>query len=373
LLVTSRLVVARLALWWRLLALAVLRTVLIDPNLRGRDQRRPWVRALAAVHPSVRLCALLLLLLLLHGLWMVRPSWAKDAECTALQLGALHLCGALMQQAAALAVAGAVGGVLWSTLRRASAEEAKDAELTEQPLAAACSSAAYYWEPEERLAELRQRGVESANWAVDTKLSTETVGVFTNWYTQAVWVAFRGSYSMSDWASNIRRVVPGDEERSPSFQASLAVARAAQRKYVLYKSLLLTGHSRGGNMADSFGRKLGLRSIGINPATWGKVFRSQEPAVESITARTADLISVLESFPSSERRVVFRWPEGASTALGACLGLAACRLLLSAVVRRGLLQPLPAAALSWALSLACVATIIGYITWMHSVLRFTMR
>ena len=56
-------------------------------------------------------------------------------------------------------------------------------------------------------------------------------------------------------------------------------------------------------MADLFGRKLGLRSIGINPATWGKMFKETEPAVESITHRTADIISVLESFSTFDRQV----------------------------------------------------------------------
>ena len=80
-------------------------------------------------------------------------------------------------------------------------------------------------------------------------------------------------------------------------------ARQAQHKYVLFNSIQLTGHSRGGNMADLFGRTLGLRSIAQNPATWGKVFKEQEPAVESITARSADVISLLESFSTHDRKV----------------------------------------------------------------------
>ena len=147
-------------------------------------------------------------------------------------------------------------------------------------------------------------------------------------------VAFRGSYSVSDWASNIKSVMPGDEERSTSFLANLETARAAQRKYSLYRSFVLTGHSRGGNMADLFGRKLGVRSIGIDPASWGKQFRAQEPPVEAITARTADLVSVLESFPSYERRVDFRWPRGATAFLAACVALAACRIALLGWVRQ---------------------------------------
>ena len=45
------------------------------------------------------------------------------------------------------------------------AQERKDGELPDEDLAAAASSAAYMPDGE-RLAELRERGVESANWRV---------------------------------------------------------------------------------------------------------------------------------------------------------------------------------------------------------------
>ena len=72
--------------------------------------------------------------------------------------------------------------------------------------------------------------------------------------------------------------MPGDEENSPSFQRGLRTARRARGKYLLYRSMLLTGHARGGAMADFAGRKLGLPSTTFNPATWGKAFRSEECA-----------------------------------------------------------------------------------------------
>ena len=117
------------------------------------------------------------------------------------------------------------------------------------------------------------------------------------------------------------------------------MARRARRKYVLFHVIRLTGHSRGGSMADYVGRELGLPSLQINPGSWGKLFREEQaataphprpspspspspslspspsphphpqppaptnspsrpnahqPAVESLTARTADIISILE-------------------------------------------------------------------------------
>ena len=153
--------------------------------------------------------------------------------------------------------------------------------------------------------------MESRNWAVDDELSTETCGVFFNRHEQAVIVAYRGTLTFKDWGSNLRRIVPGDEERSPSFQAAVETARRARDKYLLYRSILLTGHSRGGAMADFAGRKLGLPSTTFNPATWGKVLREQEPARQSVTTRTADVVSMLEVFFPGDRRVSSQrwWPK----------------------------------------------------------------
>ena len=62
-------------------------------------------------------------------------------------------------------------------------------------------------------------------------------------------------------------------------------------------------------MADFAGRKLGLPSIQLNPATWGKAFRTQDPAVSSTSVRTADIVSVLEAFAAGDRSVRFQWPR----------------------------------------------------------------
>ena len=56
------------------------------------------------------------------------------------------------------------------------------------------------------------------------------------------------------------------------------MARRARRKYVLFKAIRLTGHSRGGSMADYIGRELGLPSLQINPGSWGKLFREEQVA-----------------------------------------------------------------------------------------------
>lgn len=55
------------------------------------------------------------------------------------------------------------------------------------------------------------------------------------------------------------------------------MARRARRKYVLFHAIRLTGHSRGGSMADYIGRALGLPSLQINPGTWGKLLREEDP------------------------------------------------------------------------------------------------
>ena len=76
-------------------------------------------------------------------------------------------------------------------------------------------------------------------------------------------------------------------------------------------------------MADLFGRRLGLKSIQINPATWGKLFKHEDEAVESISLRSADLISLLETFPTKGRQVRFRMPKNCTSASSSPFSLAA--------------------------------------------------
>ena len=59
----------------------------------------------------------------------------------------------------------------------------------------------------QRLQELRDRGVLSLNWRVDRQLSTPTAAVFVNYHTQTVVVAYRGSVTLGDWASNAKTVL----------------------------------------------------------------------------------------------------------------------------------------------------------------------
>ena len=232
---------------------------------------------------------------------------------------------------------------------RGAREEAKDTLLTEELRAAAAASAAYEGTPEKRQLELNTRGVDSGNWRVDPELSSEAVGVFVNAHTQEVIVAFRGTATLGDWGSNLRRIVPGDEANSPSFKFGLEAARRARDKYLLYRSILLTGHSRGGAMADFVGRKLGLPSATFNPATWGKVIRGQEePARRSVTSKTpADLVSLLEAFMPGDRDVTLRMPKNLALLLflpclgAACIALAWLLGALSAAC-------MPSEATAWA-------------------------
>ena len=105
---------------------------------------------------------------------------------------------------------------------RAPAQSASEAQRAEKN--------AYFAERLARLRELAIRGVESKNWRVDMGLSTLKTTVLVNSHTQTVIVAFRGSYSVGDWASNIRRIVPGDEDKSQSFQDAERVALDQRRR-----------------------------------------------------------------------------------------------------------------------------------------------
>ena len=108
----------------------------------------------------------------------------------------------------------------------------------------------------------------------------------------------------------------------------LATARRARDKYLLYQSVLLTGHSRGGAMADFVGRKLGLPCATFNPATWGKVLRgAEEPAARSVTAKTpSDLVSFLETFVPGDRQIVLRLPKNLRALLALPLLAIVCLL-----------------------------------------------
>lgn len=184
-----------LGTYTKLILITLSRYALIDFHIRGRDQRRPWVLALANVHPAWRLmlCASAVFVALLP--WLLREL-LSDEQCRSIQLLTIYLCGALVKAGAALALCIAIVASVLLALSRAALEEMKDDGLTEELYAAACASAAYQRTPAERLTELHARGVESRNWRVDKQLSTETVAIFFNWYSQAVWVAFRGTWSL---------------------------------------------------------------------------------------------------------------------------------------------------------------------------------
>ena len=209
-----------------------LRQLLVDERIRGRDQRHIWLQLLAVLHPRIRLTLVLLMIIASITFWL-RPGWSPQ-RCimvTLPQIWNIPLCRAWLALGTAV---GIVTSILAFTLYRlyiGIIEEQKDNALSEELLAAAASCAAYEGTVEHRLAELRRRGVESANWQVDADLSEETIAVFFNWHDQRVVVAFRGSASFEDWASNFRRIIPGDLESSPSFQHALDVTRAVQVRH----------------------------------------------------------------------------------------------------------------------------------------------
>ena len=255
-----------------------LRWLLIDDRVRGKDQRTAWLRALSRLHPRYRLALTVLVAFFVYASWL-RPGWTE--QCVPLSVGppsVRTVCRAVVALVSVACLVATVIGALVVGTYRGLHEERKDAALSEEQLAAAAASAAYEGSAVARLAELRARGVDSENWRVDDELSCDTVAVFYNPFDQRILVAFRGTATLSDWASNLRRIVPGDEEHSPSFQHGLRIARAVQDKYVLVPSILLTGHSRGGSMADFAGRKLGLPSTTFNPAVGACVCRMRTHA-----------------------------------------------------------------------------------------------
>ena len=115
---------------------------LIDRNKRGRDQRRFWVLAIAAIHPAYRLTGFLLLIILAYAVLRVLPEY-QASECSALRLGALRLAGIACRAAVQLALSllAALGALTFAavTLSRAGLEELKDRDLSDEHLAAAAS------------------------------------------------------------------------------------------------------------------------------------------------------------------------------------------------------------------------------------------
>lgn len=206
------------------LASPFLALLFINRDRRGRDQRYPWVRLIAALHPAWRLG---LASAFVAGI-AYRGGWG-DNTCTALRFGSVLACAAMVELGAATVIAASALALLIAFYLRDERAESKDYGLTELDLAAAASSAAYA-PVGQRIAELHARGVESGNWVEDTALSTDVVAVLYNRHTQTCLVAFRGSITRGDWASNLKSVLPGREDESRSFRIALEAARAAQFK-----------------------------------------------------------------------------------------------------------------------------------------------
>mmetsp|Transcript_20801 Transcript_20801/g.63657 ORF Transcript_20801/g.63657 Transcript_20801/m.63657 type:complete len:122 (-) Transcript_20801:290-655(-) len=121
-------------------------------------------------------------------------------------------------------------------------------------------------------------------------------------------------------------------------------------------------------MADFCGRRLGLPSIQINPGMGVKVFQKENnhiPAVSSVTARSADVVSIMEMVHAMDRKVVFRWPSRSLRALAFQLFLFLVSAAMAVLAKSGWLKTAGAVGILAALS--------AYIVWMHSVLRFTKK
>ena len=115
---------------------------LIDDDRRGADQRQPWVRAVAAVHPVWRTSAVLTVTAIVGALIWVQEA-VSQGQCTAWQLGTLIVCRALLQLGLLAAAVVALAMLLAVSNRLAGLEELKDYGLGGEDLMAAASCAAY--------------------------------------------------------------------------------------------------------------------------------------------------------------------------------------------------------------------------------------
>lgn len=130
-------------------------------------------------------------------------------------------------------------------------------------------------------------------------------------------------------------------------------------------------------MADFVGRKLGLPAVTFNPATWGKVLHEQEPARLSVTTRTNDVVSVLETLFPGDRQVRSRRAKGAERLLVMPAIGVVCFLLGIFAARFGWLDFFESVAeADWLRrvgALACVLGLLGYYLANHPVTNFTVR
>ena len=115
---------------------------LIDSDRRGADQRQPWVRAVAAVHPVWRTSAALTVTAIVGALIWVQEA-VSQGQCTAWQLGTLIVCRALLQLGLLAVAVVALAMLLAVSNRLAALEELKDHGLSNEDAMAAFSCAAY--------------------------------------------------------------------------------------------------------------------------------------------------------------------------------------------------------------------------------------
>ena len=121
---------------------ALVDKALIDSDRRGADQRQPWVRAVAAVHPVWRTSAALTVTAIVGALIWVQEA-VSQGQCTAWQLGTLIVCRALLQLGLLAVAVVALAMLLAVSNRLAALEELKDHGLSNEDAMAAFSCAAY--------------------------------------------------------------------------------------------------------------------------------------------------------------------------------------------------------------------------------------
>mmetsp|Transcript_47266 Transcript_47266/g.94191 ORF Transcript_47266/g.94191 Transcript_47266/m.94191 type:complete len:355 (-) Transcript_47266:1258-2322(-) len=249
--------------------------LLVNKNVFGRDQRALMVRAFSFVHPREYIVTFLVLTLAVIAWWL--QSVKRMGQCVPPQSCLFKIICQVGEQMCSTALAHSVRAfiavaVLTVTVVSAAAahalrgwlEEKKDAELTWEDRAAAASNAAYA-EKSKRCDELRERGVKSFNWEMNTDLTTDKVTVFVNRHLRTVIIAYRGSVTLGDWKSNFVTIARGLDQQSKDFKSRHTIAQwARDNDYLFYRRILLTGHSRGGNFAELTGHQLGLPFITFN-------------------------------------------------------------------------------------------------------------
>ena len=137
-------------------------------------------------------------------------------------------------------------------------------ETIDQHLFARLSMAAYYFESAEYVqSELFNPMIELEGFVLDRELSTEEHSVFHNSSKNEIVIAYRGTTSLSDVATD-SHVAMGREKHTARYKRSEAVFEKAREKYD--GSMAVTGHSLGGGISLHIAEKYDVEGHHFNPA-----------------------------------------------------------------------------------------------------------